>query len=171
MTDDVRVVFTAGTHWISRLIRWALRSPVSHVYLEYPSGMWGGQWAAEATKGGVRKVPGWKARKHVHTEFVVRFDARPGFEAVGKFLGTEYDYRGAVLLGVLVLAWRWFKVKLRHPFRSSKAQFCSEFVTRFFQASGIPETRDWEVEKSGPDRLLRFCHNHPELFQGVTGEL
>jgi len=167
MDQDVRIVFTAGTHWISRLIRWALRSEVSHVYIEYPSGMWGGRWAAEATKGGVRKVPGWKARHNVYAEFRCKFETKPGFAAVSKYLGEEYDYTGAVALGLLALLWRWFRVKVRHPFRSSKAQFCSEFVTHWLQGCEVEHTARWDVERSGPGRLYRFCGRSPEQFEEI----
>lgn len=167
---DIRLVYTAGTHWISRLIRWALRSEVSHVFIEYPSGVWGGRWAAEATKGGVRKVQASKSRKHVYAEFVCKFDMRPGLVGAAKYVGDEYDYPGAVLLGLLALLWRWFKVKVRRPLRSSKAQFCSEFVARALMGVKEVQVGGWDPEKSGPDRLLRFCRRHPELFHSVRVE-
>ena len=166
-TPDIRLVFTAGTHWVSRLIRWVLRSKVSHVFIEYPSGMWGGRWAAEATKGGVRKVPTRKARHHVYTEFVCRFDARPGLVGAAKYVGDEYDYSGAVILGVLALLWRWFKVKLRRPLRHSKAQFCSEFVARVLMGVKEVDVSDWDPEQADPDRMLCFCGKHPELFHSL----
>jgi hypothetical protein len=170
MDQEVRIVFTAGTRWMSRAIRWVLRSEVSHVFVEYPSGVWGGRWAAEATKGGVRKVPASKARKHVHSEFIVKFDPTPGFVAVRKYFGAEYDYVGAAILGFLALLWRWFRVKVRHPLRASKAQFCSEFVSRLLMGVDAVQVSDWDPEKSGPDRLLRFLRRHPELFHSVRRE-
>lgn len=168
MEHDIRIVFTAGTHWISRLIRWVLRSQVSHVFIEYPSDMWGGRWVAEATKGGVRKVQAQKARHHVAAEFKCKFDTRVGLASAAEYVGDAYDYSGAVLLGVLALLWRWFKVKVRRPLRASKAQFCSEFVARILMS--VPEVMvaDWDPEQSGPDRLYCFCSKHPELFERIA---
>lgn len=174
METDVRIVFTAGTHWISRLIRWVLRSEVSHVFIEYPSELWGGRWVAESTKGGVRKVQASMARHHVKMEYVCKFDIAPGLKSVAKYVGVKYDYVGALVMGMLALFWRWFKIKLKHPLRSSKAQFCSEFVSRalinaLFINPIFTNTVDWDPEQSGPDDLLRFCRRHPELF-GPAGE-
>lgn len=167
MDAEVRIVFTAGTHWISRAIRWVLRSEVSHVFIDYPSAVWGGRWVAESTKGGVRKVPAQKARHHVKAEFILKFDPTEGFRATRRYFGAEYDYVGAAVLGFLALLWRWFKVKLRHPLRASKAQFCSEFVARILMAVPEVQVSDWDPEQAGPDRLLNFCRRHPELFHSV----
>lgn len=167
MDPEIRIVFTAGTHWVSRAIRWVLRSEVSHVFIDYPSAVWGGRWVAESTKGGVRKVPAIKARNHLHSEFVCRFDARSGFSAVSRYFGDEYDYVGAAVVGVLALLWRWFKVKVRNPLRSSRAQFCSELVARILIGSNVPGTERWDPEKAGPGRLLRFCLMNPEYFHQV----
>lgn len=167
MDTEVRIVFTAGTHWVSRVIRWALRSSVSHVYLEYPSHMWGGRWAVEATKGGVRKVQAKKARHHVKAEFICKFSPREGMAAAAGFVGAKYDYTGAVVLGIVALLWRWLRVKVRHPLTNSGSQFCSEFVSRILKESDLPGTEKWEVELSGPGRLHRYCSAHPELFSEV----
>jgi len=161
---DIRLVFTAGAHWISRLIRWVLRSEVSHVFIEYPSGMWGGRWVAEATKGGARKVQAYKARHNVAAEFVCKVDMRPGLIGAARYVGDAYDYPGAVVLGILALLWRWFRIKLRQPLRHSKAQFCSEFVARVLMAVPEVQVSNWDPEQAGPDRILRFCRRKPELF-------
>lgn len=127
--------------------------------------MWGGRWVAESTKGGVRKIPGWKARKHVFAEFQCTFPARAGLIGISKYIGEEYDYTGAVILGTIFLLWRWFKVKVKHPLRSSKAQFCSELVCRFFQESQIQGTEEWDPEKSDPGTLYRFCLHRTDQFK------
>jgi len=163
--NDVRIVFTASTQWVSRVIRWVMRSKVSHVSIEYPSKLWGGRWIAEATKGGVRKVQSSKAKKHVFAEFRCKFEAESGLRSVAKYCGEEYDYTGALAFGFFVLFRRWFKVKARHPLRSSKAQFCSEFVARFFQGVDIGATKEWDVERSDPGRLYRFCDKRKDLFE------
>jgi hypothetical protein len=170
MDTEIRIVFTAGTHWISRIIRWVLRSEVSHVFIEYPSSIWGGRWVAEATKGGVRKVQAYKSRHHVYAEFICKFDVRSGLANAAKYVGDEYDYSGAIILGLLALLWRWFKVKLRKPLRASKSQFCSEFVARVLMGMKEVQVEGWDPEQAGPDRLLQFCRKHPELFHSVKVE-
>ncbi|RLC88630.1 MAG: hypothetical protein DRJ03_01790 [Chloroflexi bacterium] len=167
MEHDVRIVFTAGTRWISRLIRWALRSPVSHVFIEYPSQAWGGRWAAEATKGGVRKVQAKKSRHHVKAEFRCKVDLHEGMVQAAKYVGVKYDYTGAFFIGVVALSWRLLKVKIRHPLRRSSSQFCSEFIAYIFQKAGVQRTAAWDPALSGPGRLYRFCLKETDQFAKI----
>ena len=167
MTEDVRIIFTASPKLSSRIIRWFTRSPVSHVYVEYESELWGGRWAAEATKGGVRKVIAKKSRHDVHAEFRCKFDTKKGLRAVSEFLGEDYDYLGVAFYAIVVLLRRWFSAKIKNPMYSSKSQFCSEFITRFFQGSDLVETTFWDVEKSSPGRLYRYCIRDTEDFEFI----
>ena len=168
--EDVRVVFTASSKVSSRIIRWLTRSPVSHVYIEYESVLWGGRWAAEATKGGVRKVIAKKARHDVYAEFRCKFDVERGLAAVSKYFGEDYDYIGVAIFGALIVLGRWFSVKVKSPFRSSKSQFCSEFVTRFFKGARLEGVAGWDVGKSSPGRLYRFCEKNTGKFKQLRRE-
>jgi len=161
----VLLVFTASSHPISRAIRWLTRSPVSHVFIEYESEGWGGRWAAEATTTGVRKVQAQVARKSVYAEIECLFDPRPGYEAVGALVGKRYDYFGVALLGLVVAAWRWFRVKLRVPHRSALSQFCSEFAARWLMGCKVPRTEHWDPNRAAPGRLYKFALTHPRHFK------
>jgi len=168
MIRDVRIVFTAPTKLSSRIVQYVTRSHVSHVYIEYPSDLWGGRWAAEATReNGVRKVVARKARHDVCAEFYCKFDTQAGLAAVSKYLGEDYDYFGVGFFGLVIYVKRWFSAKLKHPLRSSKSQFCSEFVARFFKGSHLAGAEGWDPELSSPERLYRFCEKDTGNFQRV----
>ncbi len=175
-SDDIRVIFTANTIWQSRAVRYILRAQVSHVYTEYPSGLWGGRWAAEATThGGVRKVPAYKAHHHVYGEFKCLFDAQPGLRAVRKYFGEKYDYVGAGWLGIVALVlrgpFRWLKRKVRHPLWASKGQVCLELPAPIFIAWGLPRFVNWNADLETPQRIYNYCRNHPDLFQHAQGSV
>lgn len=168
VSHDVRIVFTAKTNWFSRLIRWITNGTVSHVFLEYDSTLWGGRWVAEATVGGVRKVPSYKARKNVVFEYRFLKDPRPGCTALAEYFGNKYDYVGMVGFAVFIVVWRWLHLKIKRPFRSSKAQLCSEFVARWFKASGVPVAAYLDPETTTPQMLYDICfQSRPGYFEAI----
>lgn len=163
----IKIVFTASNTWIGRLIRWFTRSKVSHVMLEYTSELWGGQWIAEATATGVRKVPARRARHDVVAEFECLFDADKAIKEIGKYVGLPYDYVGLIVFAWAVISWRYLKTKIRKPLNNTKGQFCSEFITHFFKAAQLVKTQKWDPELSKPGRLFNYCLKHEELFREV----
>ena len=167
MNKGVTIVFTAKKLWTSRLIRWSTGSRVSHVYIEYPSELWGGRWAAEATVSGVRKVIVPKARKGFIEEFHSTLELQKGLASISKYFGERYDFIGVARFGLPILFWRWFRVKIRHVTRDSKSQFCSELVARVFKNAGLPGTNDWNVETVDPETLYQYCKQNPVLFEVV----
>lgn len=168
--DHVHVLFTANPGWLGQLIRWLSSGKVSHAAIEYPSGMWGGRWVAEATWPTVRKVLAVKARNHVKVEFECLFDPRPGLHAIAKYFGNRYDLRRLFSLGWWYFVWKLFKWKVRYPFRSTRQQMCSELVARFFMASALPETNGWNPERITPEGLVSYCLRYGDLFRLIEGE-
>jgi len=160
----IKIVFTASDTWIGRLIRCLTRGKVSHVMIQYPSDLWGGEWIAEATATGVRKIPADRARHHVMAEFQCSFDPGPALKKISAHVGSSYDYAGVFVLAWAIVSWRLFRRKVRRPLNNTKGQFCSEFVSRFFRAADLPGTERWNPERSSPQRLLQYCTKHPDLF-------
>lgn len=168
MEERVTIVFTASDHIISRLIRWATHGEVSHCYLEYSSELWGGRWSAEADAKGVHKKPAEASRHAVYAEYECSgFDVPPCTKAIRKYIGASYDYAGLGLLALIKIAWQVFKVKIRHPATSTRAQKCSELVARFLQAGPLPETKVWNPETVEPQQLLDWCRTHEACVQPV----
>src|SRR5512137_1618498 len=98
-SPTVRIVFTASNTLIGKLIRWATNGRVSHVFIQYPDPLWGGEWAAEATVGGVRMVPVEKARHRVVAEYECLFDATAPLQSLWQHIGDHYDYPGLLYFG------------------------------------------------------------------------
>lgn len=167
---DLRLVFTASKTLFGRLIRWFTRGKVSHVFLEYDSSLWGGRWVAEATIGGVRKVPSYKARHNVIFEYRATKAGNAACNSIAKYFGNAYDYINILIFAWFIIAWRWLKLKIRRPHRSTKAQVCSELVARWVIAYGVPGVSGWNPEYVTPQMIADVCAANSEFFCRVEGE-
>jgi hypothetical protein len=165
---DVRLVFTASKTFFGRLIRWLTGGKVSHVFLEYDSSLWGGRWVAEATVGGVRKVSSARARHNVVWEYRAKQDTRVACYSIAKYFGNAYDYAGIFVFAWLIIAWKWLKLKVRRPHRSTKSQVCSELIARWAIAYGAPGTTNWDPEQVTPQMVADICfRNQAKFFEKV----
>lgn len=161
------VGFGTNEKWTSKLIRWATRSPWSHVWIEYPSAIWGGRWVAHSWAEGVTKVP----LDQVETMYPVRktFECRPNMEAgflwARKYVNAGYDY-GVIWNGLLLVlhhatGWEWLhKIVIR-----SAAKFsCSEFVCGFLKAAEVAGTESMDLELTTPGDLEKFCSSSKDFW-------
>jgi hypothetical protein len=170
MVTRVRIVFTASNTIGGRIIRWLTHSDVSHVMLQYPSDLWGGDWVAEAMVRGVIKRPAEKARKHVVKEYVCRFNPKPGLQTIRKYVGESFDFEGVLIAGWLIALWHFFKVKIKAPLHSVKSAFCSEFITRFLMTGSLPPPKlerhngKWNLNIVSPEDIDDYCAANPEWF-------
>jgi hypothetical protein len=136
--------------------------------------VWGGEWVAEATVGGVKMVPAEKAMHNVYAVYDCTFDAIPALQAIREHVGDGYDYIGLLYFGWAILVWRLFRQKVRRPWRRASEEFCSEFVAMFLQAAQklgkVPALvglfRD--PEKNHPEALLAVTEKNPAQFARST---
>ena len=158
------IVFATTSKPLSRLIRWATRSRVSHAVI-------GTSWedvrvVIEATTGGVKNSPRalWGENHIVVAEYAFKPSVTVDLsEAVSK-IGTAYDYVG--LLGYLVVLFgRRLGRKLRNPLASEKALVCSEFVLCLDKDGSIPEWKGLDPEATTPEDLLRICEASQVSFE------
>jgi hypothetical protein len=161
----IRVVFTASNAWLSRLIRWLSGGRVSHCLIQHPSQVWGGDWVTEATWPMVLQRPAEKGRHHIHSEFICRFDAPPALQKIRREVGKWYAFEGFFLIGWWLLIKKIFKTRIRHPLHSTKGDICSELLVKFFQAAQLPDANKLDPDYTTPEKVLRYCENHPEQFQ------
>ena len=166
--EPFRLVFTATNTPLGWLIRRVTRSTVSHVMLEYSSVVWGGRWIAEAHAAGVRKLPAKSRRHGVVIEYEFKHDISAGLRKVRHLVGAWYDVGGLFRIAYVTIMLRWFRVKVRHPMSSTRAQMCSEFIARILKRAQYPGTSDLYTELVTPEWLLRYCRRHPELFRKVS---
>ena len=160
-----RIVLSASPVWLARLIRYMSSGRASHAMLQYSSELWGGEWIAEATIGGVQKRPAELRRHHVVHEFECLFDAREGLRGIRKLVGSHYDYEGLIFFGWVKLVWMLFHKKIRKPWHSTKGQFCSELIWRLFQNSNLPGTLEKDPEGITPEDILCYMESNPALFK------
>lgn len=162
--DDVRIVFTASQSWFGKLTRWVTKSTVSHVFVQFP--VWGQDYAVEATVGGTRLVLAGKARHCVVAEYAVDAETKPALLTLMKFLGTEYDYTGVMVLAWFNIAWRWLRLKLSRPTWASEALKCSELLVHFLReidAYALPE--EWVTELVTPEDVRIYCSQQMNEFR------
>lgn len=153
--------FGAENNLKSKLIRWAIRSDCSHVWLEYPSRCWGGQWVAHSSDRGVVKEPCSRVRNRydkVYLFEVKGFDLMPGMRKSKELMGRRYDFK--VIWNALVLVahrftkWDWlWNIASKDLNRLT----CSEFVTTVLKRAGLPEARNLDPEFTTPGDLLELC--------------
>lgn len=171
---SVCIAFTASSFPIAKLIRWVTKGRTSHVMIVYDDMLWGGSWVSEATVGGVQNRPAKRSMHHVVAMFECKFNASPGLQEIKKYVGDQFDYSGLVFFGWAKLVWKLFRVKARRPWKTTRAQFCSEYVSRFLSLSEklsvIPKLNGLyeSPEKNYPEQLLKLLENNPTQFERVV---
>lgn len=162
--------FGTNDRWTSKLIRWATKSPWSHVWIEYPSDIWGGRWAAHSRLDGLAKVPlerieaTYSPRK-IYELRVKRNSLASGFRWARGHITAGYDY-GVVWNGVLLVLYRATKWQwLWHIVMRNAAKFsCSEFVGGFLKAAGVSGTAGMDPELTTPGDLEGFCSSSDDFW-------
>lgn len=150
------VIFTTSSSPLSWLIRWATGSKVSHVGIG--TTLHGVPVVIHADVGGVQVATRAKFLQHqsIYAEFSPidePVDLR--MSAAVLSIGEGYDYFGLFGLAVVVLAWRWLRLRLRNFAASPRAVVCSELVTR---ALGLPN-----ADATSPQVLLETCEASPHF--------
>jgi hypothetical protein len=161
----VKIVFTASNTYFGRLIRWITQSDTSHVMLQYTSDLWGGEWIAEATVTGVRKVPAEKAKHSVIREYVCKFDAKKMLHSMRDYLGEPYDYQSIAVLGWTLLIYKIFQKKITRPLHNHYGQFCSEFISRGFAGDEDLPKHNWDFTTVSPKEVDTYCKLYPSYFE------
>jgi hypothetical protein len=106
--------------------------------------------------------------------FECKFYPSPGLQEVKKYVGDGFDYSGLVFFGWAKLLWKLFRVKARRPWKTTRAQFCSEYVSRFLSLSEklsvIPKLNGLyeNPEKNYPEQLLKLLESNPTQFERVV---
>lgn len=167
MSQNVRIVFTASNSWFGRAIRKITKAGVSHVFIEFD--VWGRRMVLESTVGGTRIVPAARSRHDIVWEYKLKADGKQPIIDMMGYLGTEYDYAGALLIAWVRIAWKWFGLKLTYPTWSSKALKCSELLFLFMKKIvpgqfAVPGG----AEMANPRDILGICERHNELFERVV---
>ena len=166
---NVRYVYEADDNFIGKAIRWFTNGRVNHVALTYDSDDWDtvvdgetkrAEWVVEAIPKGTVSRP-VRNRKWTHV-VTPKYDAIPYLKAAQEFVDRKYEFKAIFLFAIFILAWRWFRLKLRRPTLAGKAQICSELAAHTVLPILGPaiENPQWVH----PEELLLLQEAYPEHF-------
>lgn len=159
------VLFCTTDLPLSALLRWAGRSPASHVALGYVDD--GLAMVAQADFGGVTTEPRTRfldRHRRLVAEYAVAADVP--LHSVAADFGLGYDYAGLFGYAAVVLA-RWLRVKARNPLASARRRVCSEFVAAAL-AAAVPACAAIDPEATTPGDLWALCAAHPDCFRPLA---
>jgi hypothetical protein len=133
--NKVWIAFERDKGFPAWLVRKVSGFEFNHVVLVYESNDWDALWVAEAMTKGVRAIPQKKRiwRKRFRIEHPKIWEA---MRATSSHFGEQYDYQGLVVIGLLLICWRYLKLKVRHPLRTYKGLFCSEYLAMVLNGIG-----------------------------------
>lgn len=158
--NRVRYVYEASNSIPGRAIRWFTRGRVNHVAITYDSDDWEAAWVVEAVPKGVVSRP-VRNRKWTHI-VTPKYDAVPYVREAQEFVDRKYEFKAIFLFAIFILAWRWFKLKLRRPTLGGKAQICSELAAHTVLPVLGPEIEN--PQWVHPEELLSLQEAYPEHF-------
>lgn len=161
--------FGTNEKWTSRLIRWATDSQWSHVWIQYPSPIWGGWWTFQSWSNGVVLVPAEQTNFQYPKRKIYSFDSRDydlarAFNWARDRVGSDYDYRviwnGTLLVLLKITGWKFlWDIAMKNAAEFS----CSELACNFLQKAGVVGTEAMEPEFTTPGDLENFCWGSPDF--------
>lgn len=152
----ITAAFSTPKRWtlLSWLIRKFTKSKVSHCLIGIH--VHGIPMFLECTAGGVKISLRSKYEKtdNILYEYKFLHDMSAPLEHAYKHLQESYDYAGLVGFAWVIILWRLFKRRVRNPFASSRAMWCSEFMLHLNHNHVIPEWKDLDPELTHCQHLL-----------------
>lgn len=150
MADELKMtlVFSTSSSWISKAIRWFTRSKSSHCMIGLE--VHGTPMLLHCTAGGVQFDPRdkWFKGNVLVSEWQFKDDVGAGEEGLRhamSHLGENYDYLTLFGWGLVILLWRYLKVRAKNPLSSPTAMVCSEFALHVgMKEEGKQTIPEWE---------------------------
>jgi len=157
----ITIGFSTTNKWMSGVIRWITRSPVSHAWIGFEDATLGISLVLQAEAWGVELRPRsrWEKENKAKAVFSSPDSGDRLKVLISETLGARYDWRSAGLLGIIGWAKRWVKSRFTLRLsRSPKRLMCAELVTRYLHALGL--AKDLDEETSSPLDLLAWSNHH-----------
>lgn len=154
----VSVGFSTTNMWLSRFIRWLTKSKVSHTWLTFTDATLQRQMVMEASFWGFRVVTMAEFKKDSTVIAIIppKVPLDTATVAAADWLGDYYDFEGLVGAGVVSFWYTWFKRRIKSPFHSGTALFCSESVVKVLQTANYPGAAALDALAITPEQLLEF---------------
>lgn len=120
------VLFTKSNKWGSRLIRWGLREPVSHVAVQI------GEWVYHSSVAGVDRISSdeFMASYEVMLQVDLNTKISPVESLWQRYKDKAYDYRSILYLAWRVLLQRCIgtPIPATNPWNDKHKYLCTEFA-------------------------------------------
>ena len=162
------IAFFQGSGLLPKTIMRAIGSTVSHTAIG-GADLFGTKVFIHASIGGVQACDRatMLAAHHMVAEFRILADVDT--QNAVKKLGEKYNYVGLFGFLPVILAWRWFKKRLRNPFSSPHALVCSELVRELDpEGAVIPEWKERSLHETDPGWLYEWCQKDTLRFERLT---
>jgi hypothetical protein len=169
--QSITIGFSTTRLFISGLIRWATRSSCSHAFIAFYDRDLNMRMVMQAQSWGFELRPWnrWKRENILVAEF------RPASNHLDQSLcniahrlGTKFNYRSAVLIGIRSLFSSWYKNRFTLNINQSPWKLtCSEAVIRFLHTARYKTVRGLDPETTSPGRLLREILQNKDEFKPV----
>jgi hypothetical protein len=154
---NVRIGYSTGPGILSRLIRFCTGGLVSHSFAVFYDPAFDQDMVLEADWNGVVVKTLAKAKRERTIVAILKPPAPidAGLKAAADWLDARYDYSG--LLGMIfVLAWRRLGRRLKNPFHSSHALFCSDAMALLMQKGGYQSAESLDPACCDPPALMQW---------------
>lgn len=157
----IQIGFSTSDWWVSRVIRWFTRSPVSHAFLlltgEHAHPLFGdlvleAEWCGWDLSTRAALTRGTTHIVELVTPIVPLDDA---IRKAGEWLKEAYNYEGIAGEAIVNIGRRLGK-RWRNPLRNSRSMFCSEAVTYVLQAANYPGAYTLDPQSTSPADLAEF---------------
>ena len=151
---DITVGFSTTNKFMSRVIRFITQAKCSHAWISFYDATLGMKMVMQAEWWGFEVRP-WKRWQKENT-LVAEFGVYGGgyyssLLKLAKLLGSRYDFRSAILVGIKGWFRYWFRSKFSfRPSRTPHKLMCTESVIIFLQDNNCSATADLNPEETSP---------------------
>jgi hypothetical protein len=150
------IAFFSGTTFISKVIEWFTRSPISHSAIGF-TGTDGKLYWLQAVGSGVQIIPReWEG--NLYAEFQVLPNIENELAVAEKKVGEPYSKLTLVGFAIMIIA-KWFGIGINNPFYEKSAVVCSEFVVESDTQHLISEFNGLDPANISPAVLFGICSN------------
>jgi hypothetical protein len=168
----ISIGFSTTRQFSSRFIRWITASSCSHAFIAFDDSALGLRMVMQAQPWGFELRPWnrWLRENILVAEFrPVGPSLDRALTAIAERLGTKFNYRSAIIIGVKSLLSSWHRNRFtlninRSPWKLT----CSESVVRFLVAADYRAASGLDPETTSPGQLLRIILRSAGEFRPLT---
>lgn len=168
----ITIGFSTTRQASSRFIRWITASACSHSFIAFDDSVLGQRMVMQAQSWGFELRPWnrWLRENILVAEFAPVAGPLDGaLASLAERLGTKFNYRSAIFIGIKSLLSSWHKNRFtlninRSPWKLT----CSESVVRFLQYGSYQTTAFLDPETTSPGLLLREVMRNPDEFKPLN---